>query len=237
MEVLIQNMADAPFYVPVRNPNATDAAIDRTIVFQEHQVTKVDEEIYKKFIIASPFFRGRIEEGVLRVLNADMLDNAVKQSADYSDVAYARYVDLMKKIRSAGGLANKDISQYLNADGTPKLDLLHTNFGRNIDPAVAEQFRVRYNAEANEGMHEDTLKLPGGTKVETGARDVEVEDEGEVEAEAPVETETQKQLAKIRELNLDDLKKTAMAMGVDFNADVTLRNLRKAVIQAIKTKE
>ena len=170
MEVLIQNNGGSPLYVPIRGG---DGSIDRTIMFGEHQVTKITQEIYEKFILPSAFFKSRMEDGTIRVLNADMLGQAAsEQAAQLSELAYARYVDMMKKIRSAGGLANKQFAPYLNSDGTPKLELLHANFGRNIDPEVAEQFRTRYLAEAGEGMHEDTLKLPGGVVAETGHRDV-----------------------------------------------------------------
>lgn len=243
MDILIQNNGSNPLYLPIRS-NSPEGGIDHTVIFGEHQVTKVSQEIYEKFIITSEFFKSRMEDGTIRALNADMIgEKAINESAQMGELAYAKYVDLMKKIRSAGGLANKQFAEYLNSDGTPKIDLLHANFGRNIDPEVAEQFRIRYLAEAGEGMHEDKLKLPGGHVVETGHRDVEIEapatDENQnVEASEEVADEPSKELVdqinRIKKMNLDDLKKVAMAMEVDFDADVTGRVLRKAVIDRLK---
>lgn len=244
MEVLIQNNGGSPLYVPIRGG---DGSIDRTIMFGEHQVTKITQEIYEKFILPSAFFKSRMEDGTIRVLNADMLGQAAsEQAAQLSELAYARYVDMMKKIRSAGGLANKQFAPYLNSDGTPKLELLHANFGRNIDPEVAEQFRTRYLAEAGEGMHEDTLKLPGGVVAETGHRDVEIvtneqNSENAEQNAAAGEGENQQpskelvaQIARIKEMNLDDLKVCAEAMGLEFKPDATERTLRGIIIKHLK---
>ena len=239
MEVLIQNNGDCPFYVPIKVEVDGQVGIDRSIIFGEHQVTKISEEVYQKFIITSPFFKSRIEDGTIRILNADMLGSkAVESAAALNDLAYAKYVDLMKKIRSAGGLANKDFAPYLNADGTPKLSLLHANFGRNIDPEVANQFRTRFVAEAGEGMHEDTVRLPGGAKIETGARDVDVkpEQEGEGEAEDSGEGEAAllKRIAEVKSLDLESLKAMAKAMELEFVEDITARKLASLIIRAIK---
>lgn len=236
MEVLIQNNGGSPLYVPIRGG---DGSVDRTIMFGEHQVTKISQEIYEKFILPSAFFKSRMEDGTIRVLNADMLGQAAsEQAAQLSELAYARYVDMMKKIRSAGGLANKQFAPYLNSDGTPKLELLHANFGRNIDPEVAEQFRTRYLAEAGEGMHEDTLKLPGGVVAETGHRDVEIisDKQNDENPDQEPSKELVRQIARIKEMNLDDLKVCAEAMGLEFKPDATERTLRGIIIKNLKAQ-
>lgn len=236
MEVLIQNNGGSPLYVPIRGG---DGSVDRTIMFGEHQVTKISQEIYEKFILPSTFFKSRMEDGTIRVLNADMLGQAAsEQAAQLSELAYARYVDMMKKIRSAGGLANKQFAPYLNSDGTPKLELLHANFGRNIDPEVAEQFRTRYLAEAGEGMHEDTLKLPGGVVAETGHRDVEIvsDKQNDENPDQEPSKELVGQIARIKEMNLDDLKVCAEAMGLEFKPDATERTLRGIIIKNLKAQ-
>ena len=273
MEVLIQNNGDAPFTVPIKGQNGL---VERTLFLGEHQVTKVSQEVYEKFIVTSGFFKSRMEDGTIRVLNADMIgESAVEQSRQFGELAYQKYVDMMKKIRSVGGLANKQFQPYLNADGTPKLELLHANFGRNIDPQVAEQFRQRYLAEANEGMHEDTLKLPGGVRAETGVREVEVLQEGEDafiaasdEEEAAKEDQEQDkpvkkakkqtkpepeedddeeeegpskelldQIARIKKMNLGELKDMADAMEIQYNPTATERQLRTMITKKIKEKE
>lgn len=239
MEVLVQNNGDCPFYVPIKIEVDGQVGIDRSIIFGEHQVTKISEEIYQKFIITSSFFKMRIEDGTIRILNANMLgEKAVESSAALNDLAYAKYVDLMKKIRSAGGLANKDFAPYLNADGTPKLSLLHANFGRNIDPEVSSQFRTRFVAEAGEGMHEDTVRLPGGAKVETGARDVDVrsgaEDNETNEDDEKDEDVLLKRIAEVKALDLESLKAMATAMELEFAEDITARKLTSLIIRAIK---
>lgn len=244
MEVLIQNNGDAPFTVPIKGQAGE---VERTLFLGEHQVTKVSQEIYENFILTSSFFKSRMEDGTIRVLNADMIgQSAVDQANQLGEVAYQKYVDLMKKIRSAGGLANKQFQQYLNADGTPKLELLHANFGRNIDPEIAEQFRMRYVAEANEGMHEDTLKLPSGVKIETGVRDVEIkgdeenndtQDENSAKEDSKPKKEIVEQIARIKEMNLGELKETAIAMGVEFSETATEKQLRKTLITKIKKSE
>lgn len=237
MEVLIQNNSSSPYLVPIKNP---DGAIERTLVLGEKQVTKVSQEVYEKFILPSGFFKARMEDGTVRVLNADMLgQTAVEQAHQLSELAYQKYVDMMKKIRSAGGLANKQFQPYLNADGTPKLELLHVNFGRNIDPEVAEQFRIRYIAEANEGMHEDTLKLPGGVKVETGARNVDIQQEADElveEQEQPEEngTTVADQIAMVKKMNLGDLKNMADAMELEYSDAVTEKQLRSLITKKLK---
>lgn len=247
MEVLIQNNGDAPFTVPIKGENG---AVERTLFLGEHAVTKVSQEIYENFILSSGFFKSRMEDGTIRVLNADMLgQDAVEQSRQLGEVVYQKYVDMMKKIRSAGGLANKQFQPYLNADGTPKLELLHANFGRNIDPEVAEQFRIRYIAEANEGMHEDTLKLPGGVRVETGVRDVEVlqdTNNSNDEAGTPEDSKNEEQdsdepskevvdqIARIKKMNLGELKEMADAMEIEYAPTVTERQLRSLITKQIK---
>ena len=70
MEVLIQNNGDAPFTVPIKGANGT---VERTLFLGEHAVTKVSQEIYENFILSSGFFKSRMEDGTIRVLNADML--------------------------------------------------------------------------------------------------------------------------------------------------------------------
>ena len=236
MDVLIQNNGDAPLYCQIRG-QGEDKSIARTILFGEHQVTKVSEEIYREQIISSPFFKSRLEDGTIRVLNEDMLgESAVKQSAQLHELAYAKYVDLMKKIRSGGGLANKQFAPYLNSDGTPKIELLNANFGRNIDPEVAEQFRTRYVAEAGEGMHEDTLVLPGGAKVDAGHRIVDIKED----EEEPIEQdrgELEAQIIKIKNMKLADLKVTATAMEIDFDDTTTERQLRSKIIAKLRANE
>lgn len=236
MDVLIQNNGSAPLYCQIRG-QGEDKSIARTIMFGEHEVTKISEEIYQEQIITSPFFKARLEDGTIRVLNEDMLgEGAVKQSKQLHELAYAKYIDLMKKIRSAGGLANKQFAPYLNADGTPKLELLNANFGRNIDPEVAEQFRIRYVAEAGEGMHEDTLVLPGGAKVDTGHRSVDIR-EGEEEALFESMSELEAQIIKIKNTKLADLKVTATAMEIDFDDTTTERQLRSKIIAKLRANE
>lgn len=236
MDVLIHNNGEAPLYCQIRG-QGEDKSIARTILFGEHQVTKISEEIYREQIISSPFFKSRLEDGTIRVLNEDMLgESAVKQSAQLHELAYAKYVDLMKKIRSGGGLANKQFAPYLNSDGTPKIELLNANFGRNIDPEVAEQFRTRYVAEAGEGMHEDTLVLPGGGKVDAGHRDIEVK-EVSVEDEEEAVTELEKQIQQIKAMKLDDLKTIAKSMDIEFDDTTTERQLRSKIIAQLRASK
>lgn len=240
MDILIQNNGSSPLYVQVRG---ADGEISHTIMFDDHQVTKISQEVYEKFVITSSFFKSRIEDGTIRVLNADMLgESAVKQSEQLQEIAYQKYVDMMKKIRSAGGLANKQFAPYLNADGTPKLELLNANFGRNIDPEVAEQFRMRYVAEAGEGMHEDTLVLPGGARVETGHRDVDVKIEAEDSEEEEQEQEDgdaliDKQIAAVKTMKLADLKQMADAMEIEYEPTVTERQLRSKITTKLREQK
>lgn len=240
MDILIQNNGSNPLYIPIRGD---DSSISRTIMFEEHQVTKINAEIYEKFIITSPFFKARLEDGTVRVLNADMLgESAVKQAEQLHEVAYQKYVDMMKKIRSAGGLANKQFAPHLNADGTPKLELLNANFGRNIDPEMADQFRKRYVAEAAQGLHEDTLVLPGGARVDTGHRDVDVKVEAEDSEEEEQETEDKnatidKQIAMVKEMKLGDLKTMADAMEIEYEPTVTERQLRSKIATELRKQK
>ena len=243
MDILIQNNGSNPLYIPIRGD---DSSISRTIMFEEHQVTKINSEIYEKFIITSPFFKARLEDGTVRVLNADMLgESAVKQAEQLHEVAYQKYVDMMKKIRSAGGLANKQFAPHLNADGTPKLELLNANFGRNIDPEMADQFRKRYVAEAAQGLHEDTLVLPGGARVDTGHRDVDVQiqaqtDENkEQEKQEPQDNNTtiDKQIVMVKEMKLGDLKNMADAMEIEYEPTVTERQLRSKIVAELRKQK
>lgn len=240
MDILIQNNGSSPLYIQVRGE---DSSISRTIFFNDHEVTKISQEVYEKFVITSPFFKSRLEDGTIRVLNADMLgESAVKQNEQLQEVAYQKYVDMMKKIRSAGGLANKQFAPYLNADGTPKLELLNANFGRNIDPEVAEQFRTRYLAEAGEGMHEDTLVLPGGARVDTGHRDVDVQiqaqtDENEEQEEEDTNTLIDKQIASVKTMKLADLKQMADAMEIEYDPTVTERQLRSKITSKLREQK
>lgn len=234
MDVLIQNNGSAPLYVNIRG-QGEDKSIARTIMFGEHEVTKISEEIYQTQIITSPFFKARIEDGTVVVLNQDMLgESAAKQATQLHELAYAKYVDLMKKIRSGGGLANKEFAPYLNADGTPKLELLNANFGRNIDPEVAQQFRTRYLAEAGEGMHEDTLVLPGGAKVDTGHRDIEIKKEGSEEEPIEESVSLESQITQIKSMKLAELKVTAKAMEIEFDDTITEAKLRSKIIAELR---
>jgi len=240
MDILIHNNGSTPLYIQVKG---ADGEIARTIFFEDHTVTKIGQEIYEKYIITSPFFKARLEDGTIRVLNSDALgESAVKQSEQLHEIAYQKYVDMMKKIRSAGGLANKQFAPYLNADGTPKLELLNANFGRNIDPEVAEQFRTRYVAEAGEGMHEDTLVLPGGARVDTGHRDVDVKFEAEDGEEDETEVESNndfidKQIASVKNMKLADLKQMADSMEIEYEPTVTERQLRSKITTKLREQK
>lgn len=231
MEILIQNLGSSPLMVNVPAPDGK--SISHTITLVDNTVTKISEEIYLKCIISSDFFKQRIADGVVRVLNASDAEDAVKQSINNRDFAYSKYIDLMKKIRSAGGMTNEDVKRFLNSDGTPTLELLNLNFGRNIDPQVAEEFRVRWNAENSEGMHEDVLKLPMGVKVDAGVRPVNVkktENELQVVFEQFATEEADKCEEWLNGLDKEQLIELAELNEVKFRKDIQLDALVKKLM-------
>jgi hypothetical protein len=198
MDILIQNLGSNPLMVHV--PSKEGNSISHTFVLQENTVTKIPAEVYENCILKSDFYRMRIADGVVRVLNGNEAEDAAQTAANKRDFAYSKYVDLMKKIQSTGGLANAAVRQHLNTDGTPNLELLNLNFGRNIDPAVADEFRQRWLAENKEGLHEDVLRLPGGAKQAVAPRDVKLEKEAGIEENAAykeLESKTFEELCEI----------------------------------------
>lgn len=239
MDILIQNLGQAPLYVPVKTTVNGETHIDRTIIFQEGEITKVSPEVYEKFILSSAFFKSRIEQGTIRILNPGDAEDANAKTHQIRDAVYSKYVDMMKSIRSAGGISNKDLRPHLNADGTPTLELLHANFGRNIDPEVANQFRTRWIAETGEGMHGDTIRLPGGVKKDIAARDVTLETAPATEEdEAPEEGNEAENLAQeIRSMKMEDLKKKAKSLSIEFDEKTSQRKLAGLVIRKLSGEE
>ena len=222
MDILIQNLGSNPLMVHV--PSKEGNSISHTIVLQENTVTKIPAEVYENCILKSDFYRMRIADGVVRVLNGNEAEDAAQTAANKRDFAYSKYVDLMKKIQSTGGLANVAVRQHLNTDGTPNLELLNLNFGRNIDPAIADEFRQRWLAENKEGLHEDVLRLPGGAKQAVAPRDVKLEEAGIEENAAYKELESK---------TFEELCEIADTYGLKYRKNIEKESLIKKILAFI----
>lgn len=238
MDYLIQNTTPAPLNIPVVRIKEGKPVSEGHIVLEgNNAVTKISDEIYERFIVKNAFYRQRVEKGELIVLNNQsgaVIDEKVTAGIQGRELNYARYVNFVRQIESTGGLSEPRLRPFLDSEGMPMLEICRKNLGSNVDPQVLDEFRSRYLVEKANGMHEQTLVLPGGAKMTAGAVNTKVVEE---KIEIEQEEKTVDPIAELDELTLEQLKERADELGVQYAEDITFKRLKARVVKAMKATE
>lgn len=229
MNYLIQNTSNAPVYFPVIRMRDGKPSSEGSVFFEAGQITKVSDEIYTQ-LIKHPFYKGKIERGELIVLNAgsSAAETAVNASIQARELDYARYVSLVKSIQASGGLSEPRLRPFLDEQGMPDLQLCRKNLGDTVDPTILAEYRSRYLAEKENGMHEPRIVIPTGGSMPTKA-DVKLEQERPEEAVQEEASEP-----ALETLSMEALKQKADELGVEYAEDMSFTRLLNRVRKAMK---
>lgn len=196
MDILIQNTGETPLFTPLTNSKNNTTGIYKTVTISaDNQITKVPEEIYESKMRNNPFWKEKIENGTLIILNdvGTKPQDAVENAAASRELGYSRYKNLVMHIKQNGGADNKELSSYLDSSGMPLLNLVRANMG-HIEPLKIEEYRNRYLAEENDGIN--SLTLPNKRASINPVTTIEkVMEEAEV-SDTQIKTETGIQYSK-----------------------------------------
>lgn len=166
MDILIQNTGATPLFMTLlSNEQGTKGIAGRISIEGDNAITKVPEALYESKIKNNPFFKQRIETGVLIILNDRQVGGAVEASASTNELGYARYKNLMFTVKAQGGNDNSELAPYLDREGMPKLDLVRSNMGQ-VEPQKIHEYRARFIAEQGSAL--GTLQLPSNKKMSDG---------------------------------------------------------------------
>lgn len=234
MEYLIQNTSSAPIFVPVVIMKEGKPSAEGTIVLEgNNEVTKISAEVYENSMLKNDFYRQKIEKGEIIVLNgsSSAVDQAVASSVQSRELGYSRYVALVQKIESSGGLAESRLRPYLDSDGFPGVDLCRKNLGDNVDPAVLDQYRSRYIVEKANGMHQSVLVLPGGKTMTSMAGNTSLKEENVSKESDDDEDENE---VNLDSMSLEGLKALADELGVTYEEDISFARLRGRIKKQMK---
>lgn len=231
MDYLVQNSTQAPIFLHIVRNRDGKPTSEGTIVFEGgNTVTKVSQEIYEEFMMKNAFYRQRIEQGQLIVLNnsSENVDQKVKSGIQAQELAYNRYVSLVEKIQATGGLAEPRLRPFLDSDGMPMLELCRKNLG-NVDPQVIEDYRRRYIVEKANGLHGNELVLPTGTIPAGNPNPVVKEEQGKAE----VGEGGHAAVPSYETMSMEQLKAVADENGVSYNEDISFQRLLMRVKKAM----
>jgi len=231
MQRLIKNNTQTPFYFPFNHStNGSKGAAGR-ITLEPGQVQGVEESLFEKVLSNNAFFHDRCQKGDLDLLDGGILtaEAARRASKNSNEAAYTRFLWLMNEVNHNGGLGNRSLAPHLEADGTPKLDLIRKNMGSNVEPQIIEQFKSRYLIEKKNGLHQQSLVLPGGMRPEpvTTAEEQEAAPEASKTeaAKAPV-VHTNEELSA---MDIAELHALADELGVKYGTSATVELLIKKI--------
>jgi len=235
MDYLVQNTSQTPIFLQiVRNRNGKPSS-EGTIVFEsDNTVTKISEETYNE-MLKNAFYRSKIEQGVLVVLNAGSgvnLDAKVSQALQTKELGYARYVALVSKIESSGGLSEPRLKPFLDRDGMPSIELCRKNLG-DCDPQTIETYRERYLVEKQNGLHEGNLVIPGGASFRSSNEKVNIKEEAK---EEPAVETPKTEDSELDSLSMEQLKGKADELGVAYNEDISFSRLLNRVKKQMNDK-
>jgi hypothetical protein len=235
MDYLIQNTGAAPIYISiVENKDGKPTPLPRIMLEPDKQITRIDEKIYHE-MLKNPFYRNLFEQGVLVPLSGSGVERAANESIQVKELNYAKYVSLVTRIQSTGGLSNDQLRPFLDAEGMPSAALARKNLGSTLESEVVEEFRSRYLIERSSGLHESQLILPTGSSVRTGAQDVEIKNE-EPEEEAADEVPKSEPGEAVENLSLEQLKAKADELGVEYDEQITFKRLLARVKRVLDKK-
>lgn len=237
MDYLIQNTTPAPIFVPVVVMKEGRPSAEGTIVLEgNNEVTKVSAEVYENSILKNDFYRNKIEKGDMIILNqnSSQAEQAVGASVQARELGYNRYVALVQKIESSGGLAESRLRPFLDSDGLPTLELCRKNLGDSIDPTVIDQYRSRYIVEKSNGMHESVLILPTGSSMTSGAINSSFKEE---QAEDTDTLDNKDDEIDFDSMSIEGLKAYADELGVEYEEDISFARLRGRIKKHLKEVE
>lgn len=230
MDYLIQNTTQAPIFLHIVRNRDGKPTSEGTVIFEgNNAVTKISESIYEEFMIKNAFYRQRIEQGHLIVLNnsSENINQTVQAGIQAQELAYNRYVSLVEKIQATGGVAEPRLRPYLDQDGMPMLELCRKNLG-NVDPQVIEDYRKRYIVEKANGLHGNELIIPGGN--------INAGNANPVMREEPVQetvAEKNDNRPELESMTMEQLKALADENGVSYNEDISFQRLVMRVKKAL----
>lgn len=234
MKYLIQNSSTAPiFFSMVKNKEGRPTP-GATFIFEpDNQITEISDEIYGE-MLKNAFYKQKFEQGVLIALNAGKnASAAVTSGIQAKELEYSKYIALMNKISSSGGISNAQLRPFLDGDGMPTLDLVRENLGKNLSTDRAEEFRSRYIIERSNGMHESTLIIPAGGTVHTSGPEVKIK---ESEKEEP-EGESDKKEKALEDYTIEELKTYADEIGVKYDEEVAFNRLLARVQKKLRANQ
>lgn len=234
MKYLIQNSSTAPiFFSMVKNKEGRPTP-GATFIFEpDNQITEISDEIYGE-MLKNAFYKQKFEQGVLIALNAGKnAGAAVTSGIQAKELEYSKYIALMNKISSSGGISNAQLRPFLDGDGMPTLDLVRENLGKNLLTERAEEFRSRYIIERSNGMHESTLMIPAGGTVHTAGEDVKIK---ESKKEEP-ELEPAKKAKELKDYTIEELKTYADEIGVKYDEEVGFNRLLTRIEKRLRANQ
>lgn len=231
MDKMIRNNTATPFYFPftTKNPaNGNKGEMGR-IYLEPNTITGVEESLFDHVLAKSGFFIERQAKGEIEVMEMGAkAESAANASRASHEAIYGSYRELLAHLAKEGGAKNPELAPYLDADGMPKLDLLRSNMGPNIEPQVMEQFKQRYLIEKANGLHGQPIKLPGG-KLASNSKLATVSDANN---EPPKVAVSEAELIKLgAEQGIEALRKVADSLGVKYAASTTVELLIKKILK------
>ena len=226
MEVMIQNNTETPFVFHYPHNTVSGKGMS-SIQIDAKEIKSIDEELFNKVILTSGFFIQKRNEGKLKVISGSNVDKSVKEARINEDALYSGYVEVMSKVKAAGGLRNAEIQKFLDGDGMPKLELLRPYMGDSANEVLVRNFKTRYNNECRAGMHDEALTLPGG-EIVTPSKDG-FHEEKDLNSEEAKKLYTENELIA---LGLDEVKRIADKKGVQYRTNATIEAIAKKVVES-----
>lgn len=235
MKYLIQNSSHTPIYFSlVKNKEGRQVPAATFIFEPDNQITEISDEIYGE-MLKNKFYKQKFEQGALIALNAERSASApgVASGIQAKELEYSKYIAMMNKIVSSGGITNSQLRPYLDNDGMPNLELCRENLGKYLTIERAEEFRSRYIIEKSNGMHEAKLTLPTGAAVHASNENVKIEKSAPKE-EPKEEPEKEKTL---EEYSIEELKTYADEIGVKYDEDVAFNRLLARIQKKLRATQ
>lgn len=234
MKYLIQNSSTAPiFFSMVKNKEGRPTP-GQTFMFEpDNQITEISDEIYGE-MLKNAFYKQKFEQGVLIALNAGKNAGTVAAAnIQAKELEYTKYISLMAKVSSSGGITNTQLRPFLDAEGMPTLQLVRENLGANVTTDRAEEFRSRYIIERSNGMHESTLVIPTGGTVHAPGPDVKIKESKPESGD----DEPSKKEKELKEYTIEELKTYADELGVKYDEDVAFNRLLTRIEKRLRANQ